>query len=153
MPTDALVSSQNSVSPDASVATQEVTVVPGSILGNLVRRVEDPELLVGRARYVDDIPAAGALHAAFARSPFAHARIGDIDVSAAEQMPGVVAVLTAERTMPSELLPPFGPPMSVSQSIRRWISPRNQQTRYSLKRVSWSSRRGSSREERFSQIF
>src|ERR1700681_255115 len=68
--------------------------MPGSILGNSVRRVEDPELLAGKGRYVDDIDIDGLLHVAFVRSPYAHARILSIDTSDAESMPGVVAVFT-----------------------------------------------------------
>ena len=69
--------------------------MPGSILGNAVRRVEDPELLLGRSRYVDDVPVEGALRLAYVRSPLPHARIRSVDPSAARDMPGVVAVLTA----------------------------------------------------------
>lgn len=67
----------------------------GSILGTAVLRVEDPDLLTGRGRYVDDLPIEGALHLAFVRSPYPHARIAGIDTAAAVAMPGVVAVLTA----------------------------------------------------------
>ena len=67
----------------------------GSLLGNAVPRVEDPALLTGQGRYVDDLPIEGALHAHFVRSPIAHGRIGAIDVSEALTMPGVVAVYTA----------------------------------------------------------
>src|SRR2546421_8572816 len=67
----------------------------GSILGSAVRRREDPRLVTGRGRYVDDVPAPGALHAAFARSPLAHATIKGIDATAARALPGVVAVFTA----------------------------------------------------------
>ncbi|HEV2368456.1 MAG TPA: xanthine dehydrogenase family protein molybdopterin-binding subunit, partial [Acidimicrobiales bacterium] len=70
--------------------------MPGSILGNAVRRVEDPELLLGRSRYVDDLPIEGALRLAFVRSPFAHARVRSISTTAAAGLPGVVAVLTAD---------------------------------------------------------
>jgi len=68
--------------------------VPGSLLGNAVRRVEDPELLVGDARYVDDLPIDALLHLSFVRSPYPHAKIVSIDVDAARSMPGVVAVYT-----------------------------------------------------------
>ena len=64
----------------------------GSLLGNAVRRLEDPELLVGEARYVDDLHIEGLLHLSFVRSPFPHARITSIDVDAARAMPGVIAV-------------------------------------------------------------
>ncbi|HUO46221.1 MAG TPA: molybdopterin cofactor-binding domain-containing protein [Acidimicrobiia bacterium] len=67
-----------------------------SVLGGVVKRREDPALIQGRGRYVDDIMLAGMAHIAFARSPFAHARINSIDTSAASAMPGVVAVFTAD---------------------------------------------------------
>jgi aerobic carbon-monoxide dehydrogenase large subunit len=67
----------------------------GSILGGAVKRREDPRLVSGRGRYVDDVPAPGALHAAFARSPLAHAAITGTDTAAARALPGVVAVFTA----------------------------------------------------------
>ncbi|MEX2658225.1 MAG: xanthine dehydrogenase family protein molybdopterin-binding subunit [Acidimicrobiales bacterium] len=67
----------------------------GSILGTSVLRVEDPDLLTGRGRYVDDLRIDGVLHLAFVRSPYAHAEIRDVDVDEARGMPGVVAVLTA----------------------------------------------------------
>lgn len=63
--------------------------------GAEVRRVEDPKLLTGRGRYIDDISLPGALHAVFVRSPHAHARIRSIDSVAAKSMTGIVAVLTA----------------------------------------------------------
>jgi aerobic carbon-monoxide dehydrogenase large subunit len=64
--------------------------------GARVARLEDPALLTGRGRFVDDIKLAGALHACFVRSPHAHAKIRAIDASAARAMPGVHAVLTAD---------------------------------------------------------
>jgi carbon-monoxide dehydrogenase large subunit len=70
--------------------------MPGSILGNRVRRVEDPDLLTGAGTYVGNLRIPGMLRAGFVRSPFAHAVIRSIDSSAAASMPGVVAVLTAE---------------------------------------------------------
>ena len=62
-----------------------------------VRRKEDARLLTGGGRYVDDIAPEGALHVAFFRSPIAHARIINLDVSEAEAAPGVLAIYTAER--------------------------------------------------------
>jgi carbon-monoxide dehydrogenase large subunit len=70
--------------------------VPGSILGTSVRRVEDPELIRGRATYVDNIVPPGALHVVFVRSPLAHARLDAVDAAKAREAPGVVAVLTGE---------------------------------------------------------
>ena len=69
--------------------------MPGSILGNAVRRVEDPELLRGEGTFVDNLRLDGALYAAFVRSPFAHARVAAIEVAEAREAPGVVAVFTA----------------------------------------------------------
>jgi len=65
-----------------------------SFFGARVVRLEDEALLTGRGRFTDDIRIPGALHAAFVRSPFAHARIGGIDAAAARAMPGVVGVWT-----------------------------------------------------------
>ncbi len=67
----------------------------GSILGNAVQRLEDPTLLTGGGKYLDDMSPAGTLHVAFVRSTMAHAEIVSVDVSEAEAMPGVVAVYHA----------------------------------------------------------
>ncbi len=64
-------------------------------VGQAVRRREDPRLLAGRGRYVDDVTMPGLLHAAFVRSPVARGAIRGIDTSAARDLPGVVAVYTA----------------------------------------------------------
>ncbi len=63
-------------------------------LGAAVRRREDPRFLRGEARYVDDVTLPGLLHAAFLRSPHAHALIRAVRTDAAAAMPGVVAVFT-----------------------------------------------------------
>jgi aerobic carbon-monoxide dehydrogenase large subunit len=60
-----------------------------------VRRLEDPRLLRGAGRYLDDLALPRMLAIAFVRSPHAHARIVGIDPAAARALPGVVAVLTA----------------------------------------------------------
>src|SRR5258706_10885003 len=70
--------------------------------GARVARVEDPSLLTGRARFVDDIKLPGMLHGCFLRSPHPHARIRSIHTAKALAMPGVHAVLTA-RDMPGRL--------------------------------------------------
>ena len=64
-------------------------------MGQPVRRREDPRLLAGRGRYVDDVVLPGMLHAAFVRSPVARGAIRGIDTSAARVLDGVVAVFTA----------------------------------------------------------
>ena len=68
--------------------------MPGSILGTRVLRTEDPALLVGAARYLDDLDLPGRLHAVFARGDVAHATLGAIHVADARAMAGVVAVFT-----------------------------------------------------------
>lgn len=63
-------------------------------VGERVARVEDRRLLTGRGKFVDDVTLPRMLHAAFVRSPFAHARIAGIDTEAARAVPGVVAIFT-----------------------------------------------------------
>ena len=65
-------------------------------IGQPVTRVEDPRFLTGRGRYVADIDLARQVHAVFLYSAHAHARIRGINTEAAEQAPGVYAVLTGE---------------------------------------------------------
>jgi aerobic carbon-monoxide dehydrogenase large subunit len=69
---------------------------PGGLIGRSVRRVEDPVLITGKGCYVDDIQLPGMLHMAFLRSPYPHAKIVSIHTSAAQAMPGVVAVVTGD---------------------------------------------------------
>jgi len=69
---------------------------PTGHVGQAMRRKEDPRLITGRARYVDDISLPGTLWAAIVRSPEAHAKIVSIDTSAATDYPGVHAVFTGE---------------------------------------------------------
>lgn len=66
------------------------------VIGQPMKRVEDPRYLVGRGGYIEDIELAGMLHAVTVNASHAHARIASIDTSAALQVPGVVAVLTGE---------------------------------------------------------
>ena len=65
-------------------------------VGRSLRRKEDPRLITGQATYVDDLAITGMLHAAFVRSPEAHARIVSIDASSALERDEVVAVYTGE---------------------------------------------------------
>lgn len=67
----------------------------GSILGNAVLRLEDPTLLTGDGKYVDDLRETGTLYVALVRSPVAHGTINSVDLGEAESMPGVVAVYHA----------------------------------------------------------
>ncbi len=65
-------------------------------MGARVKRVEDPRLLTGQARYLDDIDLPGMLEVAFVRSPYPAARIMGMDLTAVKSAPGVRAVLTFE---------------------------------------------------------
>jgi carbon-monoxide dehydrogenase large subunit len=65
-----------------------------TVLGSSIKRREDPALITGDGKYTDDFALPGMAHAAFVRSPHAHARIGRIDTSAARALPGVLAVFT-----------------------------------------------------------
>src|SRR5512134_4137275 len=65
-------------------------------IGHSVRRKEDDRFIRGRGNYVDDVQLPGMLHMAILRSPYAHAKLNSIDASAAQAMPGVVAVVTGE---------------------------------------------------------
>lgn len=65
----------------------------GDLIGRSVPRVEDARLLRGQARYIDDIVLPDMLHAVFARSRSAHARIKIVNTAAAKALPGVHAVL------------------------------------------------------------
>ena len=67
-----------------------------STIGARVLRLEDQALVTGQGRFVDDIAGAGALAAAFARSPHPHALVRDIELGAARAGPGVIAVLTLD---------------------------------------------------------
>ena len=76
-----------------------------SILGNRVLRKEDPRFLRGQGRYVENLPLAGAASITFVRSLLAHAKIGEVDTSAAEELPNVQVLTAADLDLPA-----FGPP-------------------------------------------
>jgi len=63
-------------------------------VGAPVKRLEDPRLLTGRGRYVDDLVLPRMVHVAFVRSPHPHARVVSVDAEAARRAPGVAGVLT-----------------------------------------------------------
>src|SRR5579863_8058050 len=65
-----------------------------TLLGERIKRKEDPRLIQGRGHYVDDFKLDGMLHMAFARSVHAHARLKSVNTAAARAVPGVVEVLT-----------------------------------------------------------
>lgn len=73
-------------------------------VGKNVKRIEDPGLVTGTTEFIDNFTLPNMAHCAMLRSPHPHARIVSIDISAAENMPGVVAVITGE-------------------DVKRWASP------------------------------
>jgi carbon-monoxide dehydrogenase large subunit len=93
--------------------------------GAQVKRLEDPRLITGKGRYVDDIKLPGMLHAAFVRSTHAHAKILSIDTTAARAVEGVHAVLT---------LADFGPDYADKRMPLTFPSPllKNAITQYPL---------------------
>src|SRR4051812_5068052 len=80
-------------------------------VGQAIKRKEDPRLIMGRGRYVDDLHAPGRLWASCVRSPGAHAKIPPTDPPAAKSAPGVIAVssghdLARETPLPMAWAPP-----------------------------------------------
>ena len=65
-------------------------------LGASIKRKEDPRLLTGEAKYLDDVQIPGMVHAAILRSPYAHAKIKSINKDKAVKVPGVITILTGE---------------------------------------------------------
>src|SRR5207248_8942185 len=65
-----------------------------SLIGARVPRKEDYRFLTGAGQYTDDVAFAGQTHAAFVRSPHAHAVLGSINTAQAKKAPGVLAVFT-----------------------------------------------------------
>jgi aerobic carbon-monoxide dehydrogenase large subunit len=82
-----------------------------SYVGAALSPRETKKLVLGRGSYIGDLTVPGLLHAAFVRSPHAHARIVRIDSDAARRLPGIVAVLTgadlARLTVPLKIAPPI----------------------------------------------
>ncbi|HYY60608.1 MAG TPA: hypothetical protein VE756_04375, partial [Burkholderiales bacterium] len=70
------------------------------VIGRSVPRLEDEPLLMGEGRFIDDIGLPGMLHAAFVRSPHAHAAIRRIDKAPALALPGVHALFTRADLLP-----------------------------------------------------
>src|SRR3989440_1643141 len=77
--------------------TTEITEAPTTqLIGKPIKRVEDPRLITGAAKYLDDLKLPGMANVAILRSPYAHARIGPIRTEAAAAHPGVIAVFTGK---------------------------------------------------------
>jgi len=98
-------------------------------LGARVKRLEDPSLLSGRGRFVDDVKVANALHACFVRSTYAHAKIQSVDSTAALAMPGVYAVITANdlpEPMRSQPMAMLLPNPAISEVCTQYVLARNE---------------------------
>ncbi|MFL5818802.1 MAG: xanthine dehydrogenase family protein molybdopterin-binding subunit [Conexibacter sp.] len=89
-----MTAARSKARPAAAARRKARVAAPTPIVGRSVLRKEDPALLRGAARFVDDL-RGGALEIAILRSPFPHARIAAIDVAEARRQPGVVDVLVA----------------------------------------------------------
>ena len=76
-------------------------------VGQPLRRKEERRLVTGRGKFVDDFKPDRGLHMGLVRSPYAHARIDRVDVSAAQALPGVVCTLTGDEL--AKLCQPFFP--------------------------------------------
>jgi aerobic carbon-monoxide dehydrogenase large subunit len=77
-----------------AVEDRAATQAPEREVGKARRRKEDARLITGRTTWTDNMVLPGMLHLAVVRSPVAHGKISSIDVSAAQEAPGVIAVLT-----------------------------------------------------------
>jgi len=97
--------------------------------GAKVARLEDPALLSGRGRFVDDVKIPGMLHACFVRSPYAHARLLGIDPKPALALTGVHAVLAANDLpdpMRSEAMPMLLPNPTISSLCTQHVLARDE---------------------------
>src|SRR5258705_12810184 len=90
------------------------------LVGQRVKRREDPRLIQGRASYVDDLKIAGMQHLACKRSDVAHGRIRSIDTSAAQAMDGVEAVFTGAQI--AELVGPMSPGTPFPAPVHRAVA-------------------------------
>jgi len=79
--------------------------MPTKMVGQAIKRREDPRLITGQGTFLDDIKLPGMTHACVLRSPYAHAKIKSIDTSKAKAHPGVVAVFTGEDMLDLNPLP------------------------------------------------
>lgn len=98
------------------------------LIGSSTKRLEDYRLLKGAGLYVDDVNLPNMLHAAFLRSPYAHAKILSIDVRTSLSSPGVIDVLAAS-SLEGQLSKPLPPSVSPLPQY-----PVNYRTHYALAR-------------------
>src|SRR5919204_5362120 len=105
------------------------TATETRLFGKSIKRREDPRFITGRGSYTDDLKLPGMTYAAFVRSPHAHAKIRNIDLTQAKAHPGVVAIftgkdLTGVNSLPCgwllpELKVPPHPPLAVD--VARYV--------------------------------
>lgn len=110
----------------------ELPVSEARYIGTPMKRVEDPLLLTGRAMMIDDVELPGMIHCAILRSPHAHARIKSIDVSEAQKVPGVIAIVTGEdgarwcapgmSPLPTDKVRFVGEPVAAVAATSRYIA-------------------------------
>jgi len=102
-------------------------VTPPRFVGAPVTRREDARLLTGRGTFVDDLDIPGVAHAAFVRSPHAHARISRVDPSRARAMPGVLAAIAGSDLDLPPLLFRMGSPVPGTElrAVPRLALPRD----------------------------
>src|SRR5439155_8692136 len=82
--------------PETRRDAEPVGAPPLRVVGHSVPRIDGGEKVTGRARYVTDLATPGMAHAKVLRSPYAHARLGRVDVRRARALPGVLAALGGE---------------------------------------------------------
>src|SRR6266498_5241742 len=87
--------SESTVTPEQPITVEEREVKPGFV-GTNVPRKEDERLVQGQGVFADDVKRHGMGYVHFVRSPYAHARIVSVDVSAAEAIEGVYGTLTPD---------------------------------------------------------
>jgi carbon-monoxide dehydrogenase large subunit len=104
-------------------------------IGQPVTRFEDPRLLRGQGRFINDVNMHGQAYAVFVRSPHAHAKIRSIDIEAAKSAPGVVAVYTGHDVKADGLGMPKAP--TVSRCSRR-SGRRSSPTACAMSAIRWS---------------
>ncbi|MGI0080701.1 MAG: xanthine dehydrogenase family protein molybdopterin-binding subunit, partial [Nitrososphaerales archaeon] len=88
-----------------ATVTELVKEEPKLWMGQPVKRKEDPRLISGLGKFIDDLKLPGLAYLAILRSPYAHARIKKLDVSKAEKIPGVVCAMTGSEV--AKLTDPF----------------------------------------------
>jgi aerobic carbon-monoxide dehydrogenase large subunit len=108
----------------SSVVVDRTQAAPEPPIGSARLRVEDPDLLHGRARFTGDVMLPGALHMSVVRSPMAHALLRSVDVGEALAIPGVVAVFTAADLVESVgTMPRIGQRVSFNEAVVPYRQP------------------------------